>query len=310
MTLDEIKQINIRAYLGEMNIHPVKEYRYYGMYHCPYREDSNASFKVDYNKNLWYDFGTNEGGSIIDLLMKLNKCSMIKVVTEANPYVSTFVNPYDSMSVRQTDNFSFHCDKSFDNKPAITIQNIIPITHPRLIGWVEQRKIDLNLANLYCREIHYQNQSGQFFSIGFRNDKGGYELSSPAGFKGCFPPKDIKTIQNNSNSCLVFEGFWDFLSYLAIQKVEKTKHDAVVLNSVANIEKAMDFLKNHGTIYTYLDNDDAGRKATELIKSANSTVYNRSTNYSEYKDLNDYLCGKKLGVKPAIEKKKTGLKIH
>ena len=306
MTLDEIKQINIREYLGQMNIHPVKDYNHYGMYHCPYREDNNASFKVDYNKNLWYDFGTNEGGSIIDLLMKLNKCSMLKVVTEANPYVSTSINLYDSTSVRQTDNFSFHRDKSFENK----IENIIPIRHPKFIAWVQERKIDLNLANLYCGEVHYLNQSGRFFSIGFRNDKGGYELSSPTGFKGCFPPKDIRTIRNDTDSCLVFEGFWDFLSYLTIQKVEKTKHDVMVLNSVANIEKAMPFLKMHGNLYTYLDNDDAGRKATELIKSANSTVYNRSTQYAEYKDLNDYLCGKKQVVKPVVQKKKTGLKIH
>jgi DNA primase len=54
----------------------------------------------------------------------------------------------------------------------------------------------------------------------------------------------------------------------------------------------MDFLKRHQKIYTYLDNDDAGRKATEFIQSANSTVYNQSIKFSEYKDLNDYLKGK------------------
>ncbi|GHT62331.1 hypothetical protein AGMMS50239_15360 [Bacteroidia bacterium] len=63
---------------------------------------------------------------------------------------------------------------------------------------------------------------------------------------------------------MVFEGFWDFLSYLTIQKIEKSKHDIAVLNSVANVEKAMNFLKAHREIYTYLDNDDAGRKATKL----------------------------------------------
>jgi len=304
MTLDEIKQINIREYLEQMNIHSVKDYGNYGMYHSPYREDSNVSFKVDYQKNIWYDFGTNEGGSIIDLVMKMGNCYFHQAANmlENNPAYMHINNNADN-------SFSFNGNKSsnvFENK----IENIIPITHPKLIAWVQERKIDLNLANLYCREIHYQNQSGRFFSIGFGNDNGGYELSSPTGFKGCFPPKDIKTIRNDKDSCLVFEGFWDFLSYLTIQKVEKTKHDVAVLNSVANIEKAMSFLKRHKSIYTYLDNDDAGRKATELIKSANSTVYNRSTQYAEYKDLNDYLCGKKLVVKPEVQKKKKGLKIH
>ena len=302
--MNNLKEISIKQYLAGMNIHPAKDYNYYGMYNCPYREDRNASFKVDYQKNLWHDFGTNEGGSIIDLVMKMRNCSFSEAVSnlENNP-------AYMHISNNADNHFSFHGNKSsniFENK----IENIIPITHPKLIAWVQERKIDLDLANLYCREVHYLNQSGRFFSIGFGNDKGGYELSSPTGFKGCFPPKDITTIGNNADACLVFEGFWDFLSYLTIQKVEKTKHDVAVLNSVANIEKAMSFLKKHSSIYTYLDNDDAGRKATELIKSANSTVYNRSTNYTEYKDLNDYLCGKKQVVKPEVHKKKTGLKIH
>jgi DNA primase len=302
--MNTLKEISIKQYLAGMNIHPAKDYNYYGMYNCPYREDRNASFKVDYQKNLWHDFGTSEGGSIIDLVMKMGNYTFHQAANmlENNPAYMHISNNADK-------SFSFHGNKFsniFENK----IENIIPITHPKLIAWVQERKIDLDLANLYCREIHYQNQSGQFFSIGFGNDKDGYELSSPTGFKGCFPPKDIKTIRNDGDVCLVFEGFWDFLSYLAIQKVEQTKHDVAVLNSEEKKEKAMNFLKRHNSIYTYLDNDDAGRKATELIKSANSTAYNRPTQYAEYKDLNDYLCGEKQFVKPAIEKKKTGVKIH
>ncbi|MDR2776325.1 MAG: toprim domain-containing protein, partial [Tannerella sp.] len=146
-----------------------------------------------------------------------------------------------------------------------------------------------------------------YFSIGFRNDNSGYELSSPPNFKGCISPKDITTLRNNRDTCLVFEGFWDFLSYLTIQKIEKSKHDVAVLNSVANVQKAMCFLKEHGEVYTYLDNDEAGRTATKLIRSVNSTVYNRSTKYADFKDLNDFLCQKPM-VKPEVKKKKLGIR--
>ncbi|GHU56550.1 DNA primase [Bacteroidia bacterium] len=281
-------------------INPAKDYGYYGMYHSPFRNDHNTSFKVDYSKNVWYDFGTNEGGTMIDLVMKMENCSFHEAATKLEKEYAN--NP---------DSFSFHGNIIFNEKKdeiPTTIQNIIPITHPKLTAWVQERKIDLDLANKYCREIHYRNRDKDYFSIGFRNDKGGYELSSPPNFKGCISSKDITTIKNDSNACLVFEGFWDFLSYLTIQKIEKSKHDIAVLNSVANVEKAMDFLKAHREIYTYLDNDDAGRKATELIQSANSTVYNRSTKYAEYKDLNDYL-RQKPTVKPEVKKKKTGLKL-
>ena len=299
MAPQEIKQINIREHLNNLGIHPAKDYGNYGLYYSPYREDNKASFKVDYNKNVWIDYGTGEGGSIIDLVMKMDNCSFHEAANklERNPENVHLGSNADST-------FSFHRDN-----PAMTIQNIIPITHPKLITWVQERGIDLTLANLYCREIHYQNQSGQFFSIGFRNDKGGYELNSPPNFKSCFPPKEITSFRNGKESCLVFEGFWDFLSYLTLQKIEKTRHNVAVLNSVANVQKAMDFLKSHKEVYTYLDNDDAGRKATELIQSIHTTVYNRSTNYTEYKDLNDYLRGKKQALKPEVIKKKSGIKI-
>ena len=66
-----------------------------------------------------------------------------------------------------------------------------------------------------------------------------------------------------------------------------------ILNSVANVQKAMKFLKEHKNIDAYLDNDEAGRKAIQKIKSSCFSVNDRSVRYAEYKDLNDCLCGKK-----------------
>ena len=71
MTIDEIKAISIKDYLGSMSIYPTKNYSYYGMYKSPFRNEHTPSFKVDYNQNLWYDFALDEGGSLIDLVMYL-----------------------------------------------------------------------------------------------------------------------------------------------------------------------------------------------------------------------------------------------
>jgi len=298
--MQNIKDIIIKQFLQNKGLNPSKDYGHYGMYNCPFREDRNASFKVDYQRNIWHDFGTGEGGTIIDLVMKIENCSFHETV-------NLLENKYADVQISSSaDNpFSFHGNR-FSNNVESKIEYIIPITNSKLISWVQKRKIDLALAKQYCKEVHYQNQSGKFFSVGFRNDRGGYELNSPPDFKSCISPKEITTFRNGSEICLTFEGFWDFLSYLTIQKVEKSKHDVAVLNSVANIEKAMSFLKTHKEIYTYLDNDDAGRKATELIKSSCSSVIDRSERYAGFKDLNDYLCGKKL----LIEKKKSkGFKL-
>ena len=46
MTIDEIKAISIKDYLGSMSIYPIKNYGYYGMYKSPFRNEHTPSFKV------------------------------------------------------------------------------------------------------------------------------------------------------------------------------------------------------------------------------------------------------------------------
>jgi DNA primase len=317
MTLSEIKQISIRKYLHDSGIYPVKDYRYYGMYHCPYRSDRNTSLKVDYNKNVWHDFGTNDGGSIIDLVMKIENCTFKEAVNRleskgtykqstGQPTKQPNIASYEHSNVAISQHSNDH-SLSFQDSPPITIQNILPITHSKLTAYINERMINVDLANRYCREVRYRNRDNVYFAVGFRNDKGGYELNSPPDFKGCIPPKEITTFRNEKESCLVFEGFWDFLSYLTIQKIEKTKHDVAVLNSTANVQKAMNFLKSHQEIYTYLDNDEGGQKATELIKSFCQNINNRSERYAGFKDLNDFLRNKPI-QKPEVQKKNRGIR--
>jgi DNA primase len=73
--MENIKNISIRNFLEQQEIIPQHDYRHYAMCRCPFREDRNASFKVDYRKNLWNGFGTLEGGSIIDLVIKMHNCT-------------------------------------------------------------------------------------------------------------------------------------------------------------------------------------------------------------------------------------------
>ena len=79
-TLDEMKGTSIRAYPERMNVRPARDYGRYDMYRCPYGEDRNASFKVDYARNPWYDFGTGEGGSVVDPVARLHGCSFGEAV--------------------------------------------------------------------------------------------------------------------------------------------------------------------------------------------------------------------------------------
>lgn len=72
------------------------------------------------------------------------------------------------------------------------------------------------------------------------------------------------------------------------------RQDYVILNSTANVQKAIDALGQYERIHCLLDNDGAGIRATQAITAEYSyRLRDFSHNYREYSDLNDYLCGRK-----------------
>ena len=112
----------------------------------------------------------------------------------------------------------------------------------------------------------------------------------------------------------------DYLSFLTLRMKNCPTmpsldgQDYVILNSVANISKAIDVLHGYGRIHCLLDNDEAGRRAYwELEREFAGRIRNFSDNYKGHKDLNDYLCGKRqeLVISPPsrtiVKPKKKGL---
>ena len=71
-----IKRYPIVEYLERKGIKPVRKTPTYAMYRSPLREETHPSFKVDTEKNLWIDYGEGRGGSIIDLCMRMEGCTL------------------------------------------------------------------------------------------------------------------------------------------------------------------------------------------------------------------------------------------
>ena len=66
--------------------------------------------------------------------------------------------------------------------------------------------------------------------------------------------------------------------------------DAIILNSVSNVNKAIPVLKDYTAINCYLDSDNAGTTAlAELTAIYGLTVIDSSTLYSGFNDLDEYL---------------------
>ena len=305
----EANAISIKQYLSENGIQPAKDRGYYGMYHSPFREDHNASLKVDYNQNVWHDFGTGEGGGLIDLVMKMEQCSLYEAISKLErKYSRANVGTYQGANI-PTSNFSSH-RKNVDSdlkspESSITLQNVQSISNPALIEYLHERRISIDIARIHCSEIHYLVNDKHYYSVGFQNDKGGYELRSKY-FKGC-TSKDITSVKRNNDHCLLFEGFMDYLSFLTIQKKQNAPVDVIVLNSLTNLPKVKSNLTAYKGIWTFFDNDVAGKKAVQELQSTCNNVNDLSYFYSGHKDLNEYLCHKQQ-IKQAQKLKRSGMK--
>lgn len=288
MNSEQAKQIRIEDYLSRIGIAPTKVRGHNLWYLSPFRNESEPSFKVNRSINQWHDFGSGDKGNIIDLVMKLHQTDS---VSEALQAIERAV-PHP-----QNRSFSFRQQEISDEILNIKVK---PLHHPALIPLLNERKISIELARQYCNEMHYTLNGKAYFAIAFPNDNGGYETLNPY-FKGCIPPKEITTFNRKTATVHLFEGFMDYLSLLTLQ-AKQAEVSAVVLNSVTNLEKAVPFLSKHKLINAFLDNDKGGKQALEKLQKLNLPVVDISKRYAEFKDVNDYLCGKKL---PQFQKKQT-----
>lgn len=274
--IQQLKRLSIRDYLSRRGIRPARENDRCGFYLSPLRAEHTPSFKVDYVQNLWYDFGTDKGGSIIDLVMGLENCDKSQAIRLLD---RGEISPVTLAPASATPAI-----------PALRILADTPLQHAALIGYLRERGISPAIAAAYCRQVRYAVGGREFFAIGFRNDAGGYELRSEH-FKGGSSPKHITTLDNHADTCIAFEGFMDFLSYLTLKKAERLRIDAVVLNSVVNVGKAIPFLQRHRAVHTFFDNDEAGRRATAQVQQLAPAVevVDQSSFYRDHNDLNEYL---------------------
>lgn len=270
--------IGIREYLLRRGLQPHHETAIHGMFLSPLREECTPSFSVRYDKGLWYDFGLGEGGTLLQLVMRLEGCGLAEAIRSLRKGSADEVpfQPLPTASPRE-------------DSP-LRILGVGETRHPALIGYLRERGINPAVAGALCREIHYAVGERRFFAIGFRNDAGGWELRSPQ-FKGSSAPKSITTFDRHGDTALLFEGFFNLLSYLTLQHEPTPTADTAVLNSVVNLPRALPFLARHATIHAFLDNDEAGRLTLERLRSAlpGATVIDRAESYRTHKDLNESL---------------------
>ena len=283
--LSRIKQYPIVEYLERKGVKPVRKTPTYVMYRSPLREETHPSFKVDTEKNLWIDYGEGRGGSIIDLCMRMEGCTLSEAIRRLGQnapdngtynFLNDFV-PNNSQPVMAVNGA----------RRLIEISDTLP---PYLQDYLtKERCIDLEKATPFLKCISYEVRGRRYQAIGFANLSGSYELRDDKTFKGTIAPKDIAPIfTDRAEPVCIFEGFMDFLSFLSM-KEEITNH-CLVMNSVSNVARTIRYLNDrHLThIRAFLDNDEAGRRAVQDFIKVGFHVENMNIHYKDFKDLNDF----------------------
>ena len=287
--LSRIKRYPIVEYLERKGIKSVRRTPSYALYRSPFREDTHPSFKVDTEKNLWIDYAEGKGGSIIDLCMRLKGCTLseaIRILGQNAPDI-THVPRRESVQGSSKQESIRQAVSTSGVRRLIEVSDTLP---PHLLKYLEEdRCINLEKAMLFLRCISYEVRGQHYQAIGFANQSGGYELRDNGIFKGTIAPKDITPIfADRAEPVCIFEGFMDFLSFFSMK--EEVIHHCLVMNSVSNVAKAIRYLNDrHLThIRAFLDNDDAGKRATNDFIRAGFKVEDMSVHYRNFKDLNEY----------------------
>lgn len=295
MNISEAKQIRIVDFLAKLGHRAqyVKSEQYW--YLSPLRQEDTPSFKVNDRLNEWYDFGAATGGDLVELGKHLYGTGS---VSEVLSRIELQEGIRDLPRVRL---------------PVAMLQpveadmrdvRVVPLRHHALLSYLRSRMIDADIGKMFCKEVHYELRRRHYFGLAFGNLSGGYEVRNPY-YKGCLKNKDVSMIRYShdeiQNHVCVFEGFMDFLSYMTLRQAGdraiciEAPCDHLVMNSVNNLKKALAHLQEYPFVHCYLDNDLAGQKTVETIASLFAgKVNNEAYRYDGYKDLNDYLRGKRI----------------
>jgi len=285
--LSRIKRYPIVEYLERKGIKPVRKTPTYAMYRSPLREETHPSFKVDTEKNLWIDYGEGRGGSIIDLCMRMEGCTLSEAIRRLGQNASLDAAYGLSKEKSDIDTSPVTPWQPSGARKLIEVSDTLPSHLEAYLA--DKRCIDLNRARPFLKCICYEVRGRRYQAIGFANLSGGYELRDDKTFKGTIAPKDITPIfTDRAEPVCIFEGFMDFLSFLSM-KEEITNH-CLVMNSVSNVARTIRYLNDrHLTnIRAFLDNDEAGRRAVQDFIKAGFHVEDMNIHYKDFKDLNDF----------------------
>jgi hypothetical protein len=279
LSFSDAKRIPITDYLTGLGFEPAKIRGNDHWYLSPFRHERSPSLKVNSKLNVWYDHGSGEGGTLIDLGAKLHQCTLHEFLEKISSTNFQF-------------NASFHQRAHEIPENRLEILSTTNLSDLNLIHYLNGRGIRTEMGADHCKEVEFKIGTKVYSAIGFQNRSGGYELRN-SWFKGSSSPKDISLIDHRATGLCVLEGFMDYLSILATDNKEikpfTVSSNFLILNSLSFLSKNLDIIKSHDQVNLFLDNDLAGTEAKQNLTSKGISFHDAWILYSPYKDVNEFL---------------------
>ena len=272
-----------------------------GFIPSPFRIERTASFHILPNDYAWTDFGDGSRGGVVELVMRLESCEReaaiekLREIRAGKAVSQHFQRPSGQSRPSRQSSFKIISVSQFQDED--------------LLSYTRSRGISNATIQRFCSEVAVRTGGKLKTYIGFLNNTEGFVLRSPEkGRLGKRCTSSAPTYLNadgsnyaepSSDSVTVFEGFFDFLSYMELtsDRLPRPKQDICVLNSVVNAQTAADFIKSHQTVHLYLDNDEAGRRASQkiadyvLASNQEAVITDHCEEYKDFNDLNEWLQG-------------------
>ena len=157
MHLHDIKQIPIVAYLAQAGFEAklIKGVNYW--YCSPLRSELTPSFKVNVERNQWYDFGTGDHGDIIDLVCALQHCSTAEAIRSLSRLKGTL----------SAESFSFGGTTTLrPQAPSMELISVQAVKHPKLLLYLSERGLQRSDVSPFLSEVYYKVSGKYFFALG------------------------------------------------------------------------------------------------------------------------------------------------
>ncbi len=291
MNIETARAVPLREILEKMGAKPVRKTRQADWYYSPLGDEGTAGLKVNKRQNTWHDFAEGRGGDGVDLVCKYLQA------TGAGHTISDALRWLGNMFEGNIPAQLFPGRPIQREESALVLKSVRPLAHIALVKYLEDRGISKAIATGYLKEVSVLNRKSgkEFLAVAMKNEDGGYDYRNLYR-KGCVRKKAISFIRGavyGHGGIHVFEDFMDFLSVIMQRRGRPLDDDAIVLNSASSMQEVMAYIRNYGyrKAFTWLDNDEAGEKATlafgEFFACENILHKPMNGRYAPHKDVNE-----------------------